>query len=262
MQTATVSLRFYAELGDFLEPSRRGKEFTHSCAAGGSVKDVIESLGIPHTEVDLILVDGRSVGFCEHVQDGARISVYPVFEAMDISSVTLVRPTCLRTTRFVADVHLGRLARFLRICGLDTLYEQAWDDATLAQTSAEEHRILLTRDRGLLKRSVVTHGYLVRSSVARQQLEEVLERFDLWDSLRPLSRCPVCNSVLEPVAKEEIAQKLPPHTSARIAEFWLCRECDRPYWRGAHHPSLERLFRRGGLSGEGEAPSREQGHSE
>ncbi len=239
-------LRFYAELGDLLAKERRGREFEHTCAAGGSVKDVIEGLGVPHTEVDLILVNGRSVDFGHGVQDGDRVSVYPVFEALDISPVLALRPEPLRVSRFIVDVHLGRLARYLRLAGFDTLYRNDWDDEGLAQLSVGERRILLTRNRGLLMRSVVTHGYLVRDNRPRPQLKEVLERFDLWGAVAPFTRCSVCNGLVRPVPKAEVAVGLPERTAEHYQEFWRCTGCGRVYWQGVHYRSLSPLFSRPG----------------
>jgi hypothetical protein len=240
-------LRFYAELGDLLARDRRGREFEHEYAAGGSVKDLIESLGIPHTEVDLVLVNGLSVDFAYHVGEGDRVSVYPVFEALDISPVVSLRPKPLRMTRFAADVHLGRLAGYLRLCGFDTLYRTDWGDDHLAETAVEERRILLTRDRRLLMRSIVTHGCLVRATLPRDQLREVLDRLDLRGSLEPLTRCSVCNGLVESVTKAEVAAGLPPRTAEHYGEFWRCAGCGHVYWKGAHYRSLSALFSAGGL---------------
>ena len=262
VRTATVQLRFYAELGDFLSPESRGREFTHACAAGTSVKDVIEGLGVPHTEVDLVLVNGASVDFAQQLVDGDRVSVYPVFEGLDISAVTAVRPAALRVTRFAADVHLGKLAGYLRLCGFDTVYDKAWKDRDLAEVAVAEHRILLTRDRGLLKRAIVTHGYLVRSTDSRRQLAEVLGRFDLWARLRPFRLCSLCNGAVRPVAKELVAAQLPPRTAARFQEYWRCDGCGQIYWRGAHYRSLLRLFSRTGSVASGETPTSEQRDSD
>ena len=185
-----VTFRFYAELNDFLPPPRRMVSFTHTFAGSVSVKDMIESLGVPHTEVDLILANGRSVDFTYLVAGGDRLSVYPVFESLDITPVLRVRPQPLRQTRFVLDTHLGRLASYLRLLGFDTLYRNDYADEELAHISSREKRILLTRDRGLLKRSEVTHGYCLRSTVSAEQLREVVQRFDLAGSARPVHALP------------------------------------------------------------------------
>jgi uncharacterized protein len=243
--TNQATFRFYAELNDFLPSARRMVDFVHPFEGRVSVKDMIESLGVPHTEVDLILANSRSVDFSYLVADGDRISVYPVFESLDISPVLQVRPQPLRQTRFVLDQHLGRLAAYLRLLGFDTLYRNDYGDAELAQVAGQEERILLTRDRGLLKRSQVTRGYCVRSLVAEEQAFEVIRRFELAGAIRPFARCVHCNGLLRPVAKEEVQDRLLPHTRERYDEFRACEGCGQVYWQGSHHrwlgPFVERM---------------------
>jgi uncharacterized protein len=188
-----------------------------------------------------VLVNGDSVDFAYQLQDGDRVSVYPVFEGFDIGPVSKVRPRPLRRIRFVADVHLGRLVRYLRLLGFDTAYHNDWTDTRLVEAAVGESRILLTRDRGLLKRGAIDHGYLVRHTEPRAQLEEVLERFDLRGSLRPFTRCPVCNGRVRPVAKAEVIARLPPRTARHYEEFWRCDACGRVYWKGGHYRSLQAL---------------------
>ena len=241
---ATIYVRLYAELGDLLPAKLRGREFAHAFPAGGAVKDLVEGLGVPHTEVDLILVNGTSVDLAHHLRDGDRVSVYPVFEALDISHVTRVRSEPLRQVLFAADVHLGKLAGYLRLAGFDTVYRNDWDDSDLIETALREHRVIVTRDRGLLKRAAVTHGYLVRETMPRAQLREVLSRFDLWEALRPLSRCSVCNSLVEAVDADMVKGAVPLGTARSFKEFWRCTGCGKVYWRGAHYRSLETLLRR------------------
>ncbi len=241
--TQQAYFRFYAELNDFLPAERKQRPFVHSFELSGSVKDMIESLGVPHTEVDLILANGESVDFSYLVQDKDRISVYPVFEAIEISPVLRVRPEPLRETRFVLDVHLGQLAVYLRMLGFDTLYRNDYDDEELAQVSSQEGRILLTRDRGLLKRSIVTHGYCLRTTQPRRQLVEVLRRFDLFSSVMPFSRCLHCNSLLQSVDKTEIIDRLPPKTSRYYDEFRRCEGCGRIYWPGSHFQRMESFIK-------------------
>jgi uncharacterized protein with PIN domain len=236
-----ASFRFYAELNDFLPRPRRGVAFDHEFGGGPSVKDVIESLGVPHTEVDLVLVDGESVDFSSILGDGARVSVYPVFESIDIAPLARVRPAPLREVRFLLDVHLGRLARYLRMLGLDAAWPRDADDAELALIAAAEHRILLTRDSGLLKRRIVTHGYRVREVDPRRQLAEVVERLDLLRAIAPFQRCLRCNDRLEPVRKEDVAGELPPRVRERQDAFRRCLSCRRVYWAGSHHRRMEQL---------------------
>ena len=239
MPLATV--RFYAELNDFLPPKDRHKPVQRTFRGRPSIKDLIEAAGVPHTEVDLLLVKGESVDFAYPVQAGDRISVYPVFESVDIGSVTEVRPEPLRELRFVLEVHLGRLAAYLRLAGFDTVYRNDLDDAELA-TIASSGRVLLTRDQGLLKRRAVTRGYWLRATSPRAQLAEVLRRFDLSEAVRPFSRCLRCNALVRRVQKDEVAEELPPRTRQFYDEFFQCPECDRIYWRGGHYAALRGLL--------------------
>ncbi len=239
---AQAHFRFYEELNDFLPPGRRKTEFVHEFHRRASIKDMIEALGVPHTEVELILVNGESAGFDRIVHDGDRVSVYPVFEAFDISEHLRVRPEPLRRVRFVLDAHLGTLARYLRLCGFDTLYRNDYDDEELAGISAEQHRILLTRDRDVLKRRIVTHGCFVRNDRPREQLVEVLQRFQLTEAITPFTRCTRCNGRLQEVEKEDIADRLEPLTRRYYQRFRQCTGCGRIYWRGSHVQHIERLL--------------------
>lgn len=234
-----ASFRFYAELNDFLKPERRHRDFVHKFHGNPSVKDTIEALGIPHTEVDLILINGNSVNFTHLLHDGDRVSVYPVFEGLDIGSVVRLRPGPLRDPRFVLDIHLGRLAAYLRMLGFDALYRNDYDDERLAEVSHGEKRVLLTKDRGLLKRSVITHGYCVRAIEPRKQIIEVLERFDLFDMVTPFSRCMQCNGHLVPVSKQEVFEQLPHETRMLYHEFSRCCDCQRIYWKGSHYQRMK-----------------------
>jgi len=176
------------------------------------------------------------------VQDGDRISVYPVFESFDITPLLRVRPRPLRQPRFVLDVHLGRLAAYLRLLGFDTLYTPDCDDATLAALSRDERRTLLTRARGLLKRRQVTHGYCVRTTNPREQVREVLRRFDLYRLVAPFTRCIRCNGLLQPVPKQAIADRLPPHVRDNHQDFRICATCGQVYWRGSHYDRMQALI--------------------
>jgi len=237
-----ANFRFYAELNDFLVPERRFTEFAGGFLDVATVKNRIESFGVPHTEVDLILVNGQSVDFAYRVQDGDRISVYPVFEAFDISGLTRLRPKPLRDLRFVLDVHLGRLAAYLRMLGFDTLYQNRCADEFLAKLSRHERRILLTRDVGLLKRGAVTHGYYLRATQPRQQLTEVIRRFDLGHLAKPFSRCLRCNTLLGQAGKDQVHHQLPAQVALLHDEFLRCRDCGRAYWKGGHFRRMRQLI--------------------
>jgi uncharacterized protein len=235
-------LRFYAELNDFLPADRRSADLEREFDVSPSVKDMIEAAGVPHTEIDLVVVNGESVDFSYRVQDGDHISVYPVFESFDIEDVVRVRPSPLRETRFVVDVNLGGLARYLRLLGFDSEYGNDLADEELVEISRRERRILLTRDVDLLKRKALTHGYFVRATDVQGQAVEVVKRLDLFQKIRPFVRCMSCNAELLPVPKEQIEDRLEERTRLLYNEFRICPGCDRLYWHGSHHAKLMRFI--------------------
>ncbi len=230
--------RFYGPLNDFLAPELRGVSFEHRFEIAGSVKDMIEALGVPHTEVELILVNGVSVDFTCRVRDGDRVSVYPAFGAIDITPISKITAPAAAEPKFVADTHLGRLAASLRMLGFDTLYRNDYRDDELVEASNAEERTLLTRDLGILKRSAVKRGYFVRSTRPRQQLIEVTGRFHLAEAATPFQRCIRCNARLRPTAKEMVAEQLPPKVRDSYAEFRVCPNCGRVYWKGTHYSRM------------------------
>jgi uncharacterized protein with PIN domain len=244
MGTSEATFRFYAELNDFLPAGRRKVEIPYRFHVSPAVKDAIEALGVPHVEADLILVNGTSVGFEHRLANGDRVSVYPVFESLDIGPVVRLREGPLRRIAFVADVHLRRLARFLRLLGLDVLHSNDYDDAKLVEISADQGRILLTRDRQILKHGRVTHGYWVRSTDPIEQAREVVRRFDVAGRVRPFSRCLTCNGRLEAVEKKVVAAEIPPKTARWLDEYVRCGACGKLYWRGTHFEPLEGLVGR------------------
>jgi uncharacterized protein with PIN domain len=234
MCSHTAEFRFYAELNDLLPADRQRRTFAYTFRGHPSLKDAIEALGVPHTEVDLILVNGKSVGFGQHLGNGDRVAVYPVFESLDISPVARLRDEPLREPKFVLDVHLGKLARLLRLLGFDTLYKNDYADAEIVRTSVQERRIILTRDRGILKRKAVTHGYLVRSTEPEEQAREIVRRLDLSAQVKPLIRCVRCNGLIARVDREAVLPRLPPKVAASTDDFYQCVSCRQVYWPGTH----------------------------
>ena len=239
---SAARFRFYAELNDFLPDENRGKELTRYFSVSGSVKDFVESFGVPHTEVDLVLANGNPVDFTYPVRDEDRVSVYPVFESLDIAAVSRVRPAPLRALRFLLDGHVGRLAAYLRMGGVDALYGNQASEAERASIVAREGRVLLTRDRYLLTRTAVDRGYWVRSTEPKQQLLEVVKRFDLAGSMRPFARCLECNTILEEASRESVLERLPPKIREKEV-FRVCPSCQRVYWEGSHHERMSQLLR-------------------
>lgn len=236
----TVAFRFYGPLNDFLP--RLQRQATLVCAYEGraSVKDAIESLGVPHPEVDLIVVNGMPVPFEYAVQPRDRVAVYPAFTQLDLPWALRLTPPLVEA-RFVADAHLGRLAAYLRLLGFDTAYRNDVADEDLAERSAREDRVLLTRDLGVLKRSIVRRGYVVRATNPARQLVEVVQRFGIAALAQPFSRCLPCNAALAPASKAHVAPFVPPRSRDHFEKFSRCPACGRVYWQGSHYARMQRL---------------------
>ena len=223
-----VLFRFHDGLKDLLAPARRHGEFEHPAGTTDTAKHVIESLGVPHTEIGRIEVNGTAAELSRALHEGDRVDIYPPAQAEPISE-----------PRFVLDSHLGRLAAYLRMLGFDVWYRTLADDVELASVCAAESRILLTRDVGLLKRKEVDRGYLLRSDRPHDQLREIASRYLLRPHIAPFSRCMTCNSLLRVVSKESVLDELPPHTRATKNEFSRCEGCGNVYWKGSHHAKMQ-----------------------
>lgn len=233
---SVATFRFYEELNDFLPPRKRKKDISVSFKQRNSVKDMIESLGVPHTEIDLILANQDSVDFSYIVQGNDRISVYPMFESFDISSLNRLRPEPLRKVRFVLDSHLGKLAKYLRMLGFNTLYNNQYKDSELVEiASSNGDRILLTRDVGLLKHKQISHGHFVRNTDPKKQIKEILDRFDLRDMVKPFKLCVNCNGLLSKIGKEKIRNRVPADIFNHLDHFVICNDCEQIYWKGSHY---------------------------
>ena len=232
-----VRLTFHGDLPFFLRgkrpaADRRLKERT-------SVKDIVEACGVPHTEVDLVLVDGRPVDFRRVVGSDATIDIFPV----DPKPVTFFpenRLQVLAIGKFVADGHLGKLVRDLRLLGIDVVYDRDAEDRQLVKTSSTQDRALLTRDRRLLMHAAVRHGYYLRSQNSLEQTVEVLRRFDLGSVLNLFSRCLRCNALLESAEKQKIIGQLEPLTKIYYDQFRRCPGCGQVYWSGSHFEKLQK----------------------
>jgi len=229
-----IYIRFYEELNDFLPKEKKKKRFTHSFIDRTSVKDLIESLGVPHTEVDLILVNGKSENFNYLINDGDDISVYPVFESLDISDVQHLRAKPLRKPKFICDVHLGKLARNLRMFGIDVHYKNFLNDEEIVKISLDEKRTILTRDTGLLKRADVTHGYFIRNDEPEKQTAEVISRFSLMKLVKPFTLCLDCGSKLVKINKKDILHLIPENVKQAQNKFFYCVNCKKIFWAGSH----------------------------
>ncbi len=243
MQPDNVAeFRFYAELNDFLSPEQRQQTMRYRFSGHPGIKDPIEALGVPHTEVALIVVNGQPVTFSYQLQAGDYVSVYPFFTTLDSAALPQLRDQISSDPRFILDVNLGKLAKFMRLLGFDSLYRNNLHDADIVKIAVNEQRIVLTRDRRLLHAKQIQHGYWVRAVDVESQIEEVIRRFDLCHLIHPFARCLVCNGMLTPVDKTAILDQLEPKTKRYFQTFRQCVNCQRIYWEGSHLENMRRRF--------------------
>ncbi|MBN1332267.1 MAG: hypothetical protein JW971_00760 [Synergistales bacterium] len=230
---------FHGDLDFFLKTGSgiKNEFFSQRCTP---VKDVIESMGVPHTEIGAIMAEGEERDFGFLPREGMCIQVFPVTPPLDITRPTCLRPEPFGKVLFVADVNVGKLARLLRIAGFDTAYKNTWSDSTIASVASREERVVLTKDRNLLKRKVITYGRLIRSIRPWDQLEEVIDFFGLREQVFPFRRCPSCNVPLQRIPKTQILDRIEPLTRLFFDEFHLCPECERIYWPGSHYYKIIR----------------------
>lgn len=236
--TGTAFFRFYEELNDFLSEEQYKTLFPYEFIGNPSIKDTIEAIGVPHTEIDLILVDEESVGFDYRMHGGEHVSVYPEFESFDITHLVHLRTKPLRETKFVVDVNLGKLAQKLRLLGFDTLFRNDFIDNEIVELSLQEKRIILTRRKGILKYRAVTHGYWIRNDDPKEQIKEVVNRFQLEHNFRPFTRCSRCNGLLHQVENTLLQDRLPIDTLLYFDVFMECKGCRKLYWQGSHYDRI------------------------
>jgi len=235
----TASFRFHEELNQFLSHERRSKEFSCVCAQSATTKHMIEALGVPHTEVGWLLVNGAPADLTHLLEEGDRVAVYPV----PIKAGARLSPAPLNEElRFVADAHLGGLAHLLRMAGFDTLYDNHFQDGVIEAISAREMRIVLTRDRELLKRRGVLRGCYVRALKSELQLREVFLRFDLAPGAHPFTLCLHCNAPLRSIEKKLVQKEIPPAVRCHQHEFSTCDICRRVFWKGSHWRRMQVLL--------------------
>jgi uncharacterized protein with PIN domain len=219
--------RFYEELNDFLPKHRKKVDFEAEFNKRKSIKDIIEEFGVPSTNVDLVLINGKSVDFNTIFQDGDRVSVYPVFESFNIQNVTLLRKFPLRRIRFVADIHLKDIVKPMRMLGFDIDFNGSYSTQDIIEKSIREKRIILTRRNELLKSKSITHGMMVRSGTAVEQVTTIIDDLDINDRIKPFSRCLGCNDPLENRQTRQIMDSISPETKRVFQKDLLCKSCDK-----------------------------------
>jgi uncharacterized protein with PIN domain len=228
MSTATFA--FLGRLNDFLPRDQRSQVIAVHFRGRQSIKHLAESLGVPHPEIGQVQVNGQERTLDAITEDKDRVEIHPLPNGLTVEPL------------FILDNHLGRLAAYLRMLGFDCLYENDYDDDTLAELTEREGRILLSRDRRLLMRKAIAVGYCLRSLEPLEQLPEVIERFDLAKRIAPFHRCLRCNHLLEPVAKEDVIERLESLTRLYFDEFQICPACNQIYWKGSHYERMARLI--------------------
>lgn len=239
-----ANISFLNQLNDFLPHSKKFRLLRCEFNGNPSIKHIVESMGVPHTEVGQILVNEQSTNFIYQIQSGDTIIVYPASPEVDHLSGLFHAGKLTIEPRFILDNHLGKLTTYLRILGFDTIYQNDYQDDQLAQITAEQNRILLTRDRQLLMRKTIRYGYSVRSLCPEDQIVEVIRRFGLTKFFIPFHRCLQCNTPLESIRKEVILHRLEPLTQKYFHEFRICPNCDRVYWKGSHYDRMVKLISR------------------
>ena len=237
------TFRFYEELNDFLPKHRRKTDFEATFKGKRSIKDMIEALGVPHTEIDLILVNGNSVDFNYILQDEDRVSVYPVFESLNITKVARLRKIPLRRTKFIADINLGDIVKYMRVLGLDLYYDPLLSTREIIEISKREKRVILTKSRKLLKFKDVSHGIFIRPGTTTEQIRRIIDFLDIKDKIKPFSRCLRCNTLLNIVLKGKIIDRIPPKTKEFCNEYVQCQSCNKIYWKGTHFIDMEKVVR-------------------
>jgi uncharacterized protein with PIN domain len=239
----TVSFIFLGYLKQLLKKElRNASPFLHYFDRRASIKDVIESLGIPHPVIESLIVNGQEVGFDYILLDNDTVEVSPLTPPVNPFIPTVLRPEALGKISFAVDVNAGKLALFLRMLGFDTVYESGMRNGRLVEIAISQNRILLTRDATLLKRKIIVHAYLLREQDPKRQLVEVVRLYDLCSRIKPLTRCIPCNGLLVPTSKEVILERLEPLTRKYYHSFHICEECRKIYWPGSHQEKINRFI--------------------
>jgi uncharacterized protein len=239
-----AQFRFYGELNDFLPAGCRHTAFWHSVKGRPSIKDTLEALRVPHSEIGFIFINGKGVDFSYQLRDNDRALVYPDGYKTKFKSVQRLRKNPSRPVKFILDSHLGKLVRHLRLLGFDCAYKKVFPDKDIIAVANAQNRVILTRDIGLLKNKAVEYGCWVRSPDPTKQLQQVLKKYGLAKGIKPFSLCLECNGKIRPVAKAKVISQLPDEVKKYYRRFFMCGSCCKIYWKGSHYDKLVGLIRR------------------
>jgi len=242
-----ISVTFDPVLDFFLADRHPREKLDYPLTRNASVKDIIESLGVPHTEVGGIRFNGQEIGFAFVPDVGGSLHVRGIPQPFDVRSPSLLRPDPLDRVRFIADVNVLKLGRLLILLGFDVAGSSSFSDDRIAEMAESESRIVLTRDTTLLKRRKIVFARRIRSDLPYDQVVEVIDFFGLRDQTAFFSRCTRCNQPLKPVAKTDILDRLEPRTRKYFFDFFQCPACGKVFWKGSHYEAMTETFTALGL---------------
>jgi len=231
-------VRFYEELNDYLPKIYHKKEINYTFNSGSDIKEMINFFNIPPEKIDFIIVNGNSQGYDYVLKDLDFVSIYPAFESFDISEVQPLHKKPLRNLIFICDSHLGKLCKYMRMLGFDTLYFNNISKSKIIDISIKEKRIIVTRNYKLIKDCNVSHIVLIKSDNAKEQILEIISKLDLSESIEPFTRCLKCNEIIESIEKQDIYNLLPEKTKKYFDHFYICKNCNKIYWEGSHYENM------------------------
>lgn len=243
IQYQTIRIKFYYRLTKFLQ-NKTQKFINHNFIDQTSVKDLIEAFNIPHTEVDVILVNRRSVNFDYLIKNGDKIEVFPDRALCSTKKIIPLKSLVKAKPKFIVDVHLGKLVREMRKLGLDVIYNNQFCDEEIVEISNKERRIILTRDIGLLKRKSVKHGLYLLNEKTDQQLKEIFQNIKKNISVNPLSICLECGTKLKRMSKKKALEQLNHLWFEKDTIFYHCGRCNKIFWQGSHYKRMIRAIKK------------------
>ncbi|WDP92828.1 MAG: hypothetical protein HUN04_25135 [Desulfobacter sp.] len=243
-----LRIRFSEDLFFFIRHKHRTPWRTPDIRRRASVKDIIESLGVPHTEVGEIRFNGGAVDFNFIPGPPGTLEVTGIDPPFEVFRPSLLRPRPLKRFRFIADLNVMKLGRYMILLGFDVCLARAMADGQIAEQADAQGRIVLTRDTRLLFRKKNRFARRIRENLPMAQLLETLHFFGLSPAPhRFFTRCVRCNRPLAPVGKAKVYHLLEPKTQKYFHDFLRCPGCGQVFWKGSHHDRILARFRAAGI---------------
>ena len=233
-----IIINFHEQLNFFLKRGHKGRGIEYPLTRRASVKDIIESFGVPHTETGCILFNNTPVDFSFIPASCGTLQVDAIPTPFKLRQPSLLRPEPADNIKFIADVNVIKLGKLLILLGFDVVFSPSWSDGKIADMADKTGRIVLTRDTGLLKRSKIVFARRIRADLPYDQLVETILFFGLTPFISFFSRCTKCNKKLKPVSKREVLDLLEPKTKLYFNSFFQCPECKKVFWQGSHYDNI------------------------